>query len=48
MFGFAILFSWLGLAVIFVVFGKLCNSKVLIGIGATMLLMMSMVSDVTC
>lgn len=47
MIGFVILFCWLGLAVIFMVFGKLCDSKVLIGIGAIMLLMMCMVCDVT-
>lgn len=42
-----ILVSWVLLAIIFVAFGKLCESKVLIGIGAIMLLMTSMVGDVT-
>jgi len=42
-----ILACWLCLAVIFVLFGKLCDSKVLLGIGAVMILMMAMVSDVT-
>lgn len=45
--GFVILFCWLALAMIFVAFGKLCESKTLIGIGAVMLLMLCMVGDVS-
>lgn len=45
--GFMILAFWLCLAVIFVLFGKLCDSKVLLSIGAVMILMMAMANDVT-
>lgn len=45
--GWIIVASWLLLAIVFVLFGKLCDSKVFIGIGAIMLLMTSMVGDVT-
>ena len=42
-----VLLCWLGLAVILMVLGKLCDSKVLIGISAVMLLMTCMIGDAT-
>lgn len=47
MFGIAILLSWIGLSVVVVLLGKLCDSKLLLGIGAVMLLMTCMVSEVS-
>ena len=45
--GFVILFCWMAIAIIFILFSRLCESDILLGIGVTMLLMMSMVNDVT-
>ena len=39
--------SWFMLAIVFVLLGRLCNSKLFVGIGAVMILMMAMVSDVS-
>ena len=47
MFGFTIILCWILLALIFVAFGKLCESDILLGIGAVMILMVAMVDDVT-
>lgn len=45
--GWIILVSWVLLALIFVAFGKLCESDILLGIGAVMILMTAMINDVT-
>jgi hypothetical protein len=44
--GWIILASWILLALIFVAFGKLCESDILLGIGAVMIAMTAMVDDV--
>lgn len=44
--GWIILASWVLLALIFVAFGKLCESDILLGIGAVMIVMTAMVDDV--
>lgn len=38
---------WLALAVIVLLFGKLCDSKVLTSIGAIMVLMLAAISEVS-
>ena len=42
-----ILACWICLAVILVLFGKLYDNKILLGIGAVMVLMMATVSEVS-
>lgn len=44
--GWIVLVSWILLAFIFVAFGKLCESDILLGIGAVMIVMTAMVDDV--
>lgn len=40
-----VVFCWLALAVVFAIFGSLCDNKAIMGIGAIMLLMLAMVVD---
>ena len=44
--GWMIVAIWLLLAVVLVLLGKLCNSGIIAGIGAVMVLMIALVSDV--
>lgn len=37
--------SWLVVATVFCLFGKLCDNKVLMGIGAVMVIMVAMVAS---
>ena len=42
-----ILICWLLLSVVFIFLGKLCDSQLIMGIGAVMLLMLGMVNGVS-
>ena len=45
--GMVILACWLALAVVFCLFGKLCDSPALLATGAIMVLMVALVSDIS-
>ena len=44
--GWIVLISWVLLALIFIVFGRICESDILVAIGAIMILMTALVGEV--
>jgi hypothetical protein len=47
MVGFVILFCWLALAMVFILFAKLCDNSILLAVGGAMAIMTAMVADIT-